>query len=202
MEIDWAGIIEAIGIIIIGWFTYNQYTKNKFTDMKVEQMQKDQEIKRKRRADNSATIYGELWEVLHNLQADRVYIVQPHPLGNESMVSIYFECKRKGVEAMKPKINHLKMAEVATFCSRLPQNLFQVINDIDMEVEDRYSKSLLSSGGTEQVMIKRLSDNTHDWVGSIFVEFTHRRKINEVKAQELLHDAAMNIQYILPEYVD
>lgn len=199
---DWAGIIEAIGIIIIGWFTYNQHTKNKLTDMKVEQMQKDQEIKRKRRSDNSATIYGELWEVLHELHADRVYIVQPHPLGNESMISIYFECKRKGVDEMKNKINHLKMAEVATFCARLPKTLFMVIDNIDSEVADRYSKSLLASGGTEQVLIKRLSDNTHDWVGSIFVEFTHRQAIDEQRAQSVLHDAAMNIQYILPEYVD
>ena len=199
---DWTGIITVISTIILGWFSYNQYTKNKLTDLKIERMQQEQEIKRKRRADNSATIYGELWEVLHVLRADRVYIVQPHPLGNESMISIYFECKRKGVDEMKSKINHLKMAEVATFCARLPKTLFMVIDDIDSEVADRYSKSLLASGGTEQVLIKRLSDNTHDWVGSIFVEFTHRQEIDEQKPQSVLHDAAMNIQYILPEYVD
>jgi hypothetical protein len=195
-------IISAIGTIMAAWFAYNQYTKNKITDLKVEQMRAEHEQKRKRRADNSALVHGELWEVLHELQADRVYIVQPHPLGNESMVSIYFESKRKGVESMKPRIQHLKMCDVAKFCADLAKNLFMYISNIDAQVEDRYAKSLLSSCGTTQVIIKRLSDNNHDWVGSIFCEFTHETQISEEKAHAILHEAAMNIQYILPEFVD
>ena len=197
-------IISAIGTIIAAWFAYNQYTKNKLTDLKVAQMQTDNERKQKRRADNSAIVYGELWEVLHELHADRVYIVQPHPLGNESMISIYFECKRKGVESMKPRIQNLKMCDVAKFCSDLTTNLFMSITDIDGQVTDRYAKSLLSSCGTSQLMVKRLSDNSHDWVGSIFCEFTHEAEagIDKEKAQAILHEAAMNIQYILPEFVE
>lgn len=195
-------IISAIGTIIAAWFAYNQYTKNKITDLKVEQMRTEHGQKQKRRADNSALVHGELWEVLHELQADRVYIVQPHPLGNESMVSIYFESKRKGVESMKPRIQHLKMCDVAKFCADLTKNLFMYISDIDTQVADRYAKSLLSSCGTTQVIIKRLSDNNHDWVGSIFCEFTHEAEISEEKARAILHEAAMNIQYILPEFLD
>lgn len=195
-------IISAIGVIIAAWFSYNQYAKNKLTDLKVEQLQRENETKRKRRSDNSALVHGELWEVLHELKADRVYIVQPHPLGNESMISIYFESKRKGVESMKPRIQNLKMCDLAKFCSDLTKNLFMFINNIDEQVGDRYAKSLLSSCGTEQVIIKRLSDNSHDWVGSIFCEFTHGVKIQEDEARAILHEAALNIQYILPEYID
>lgn len=101
---DIAAIISAIGAIIAAFFTYNQYTRNKLTDLKVEQMKKEADERNKRRSDNSAIVHGELWEILHELKADRVYIVQPHPLGNESMISIYFESKRKGVESMKPRI--------------------------------------------------------------------------------------------------
>lgn len=195
-------IISALAVIITAWFSYNQYAKNKLTDLKVEQMQRDNEVKRKRRSDNSALVHGELWEILHELKADRVYIVQPHPLGNESMVSIYFESKRKGVESMKPRIQNLKMCDVAKFCADLTKNLFMFITDIDNQVTDRYAKSLLSSCGTEQVIIKRLSDNSHDWVGSIFCEFTHGTKIDEGEARTILHEAAMNIQYILPAFID
>lgn len=195
-------IISAIGVIIAAWFSYNQYAKNKLTDLKVEQMQRDNEIKRKRRSDNSALVHGELWEVLHRLKADRVYIVQPHPLGNESMVSVYFESKRKGVESMKPRIQNLKMCDVAKFCADLTKNLYMFISDIDGQVSDRFAKSLLSSCGTSQVIIKRLSDNSHDWVGSIFCEFTHGTDIKESEARAILHEAALNIQYILPEYID
>lgn len=195
-------IISALAVIITAWFSYNQYAKNKLTDLKVEQMQRDNEVKRKRRSDNSALVHGELWEILHELKADRVYIVQPHPLDNESMVSIYFESKRKGVESMKPRIQNLKMCDVAKFCADLTKNLFMFITDIDNQVTDRYAKSLLSSCGTEQVIIKRLSDNSHDWVGSIFCEFTHGQKIDEAEARAILHEAAMNIQYILPAFID
>lgn len=193
-------IITAIGTLILGWFTYNQYTKNKMTDLKIEQLKSDNEEKKKRRADNSAIVHGELWEALHQLKADRVYIVQPHPLGNESMVSIYFESKRKGVESMKDKVQNLKMCECATFCSEMAKNLYMYFDDIDSQVKDKYAKSLLSACGTSVVAIKRLSDNTHDWVGSIFCEFTHKSEANENEIRDVLHDVAISIQYLLPEY--
>lgn len=172
------------------------------TDVKIEQIRAEANISRKRRADNSALVYGELWEILHELRADRVYIVQPHPLGNESMITVYFECKRKGVESMKPMIQNLKMCELAKFCADMAKNLFMFITDIDTQVSDRYAKALLTSGGTSKVIIKRLSDNNHDWVGSIFCEFTHDMEVSEEEARNILHEAAMGIQYILPEYRD
>ena len=97
-------IISAIGTIVAAWFAYNQYSKNKLTDLKIEQYKQSEEKKSKRRADNCSLVYGELWNVLHELDADRVYIVQPHPLGNEIMLSVYFEVNRKGVEGMKQHI--------------------------------------------------------------------------------------------------
>lgn len=193
-------IINSLAVIIVGWFTYNQYTKNKKTDYMVEQLRTEATEKKKRRADNSAIVHGELWEALHQLKADRVYIVQPHPLGNESMVSIYFESKRKGVESMKDKVQNLKMCECATFCSEMAKNLYMYFDDIDSQVKDKYAKSLLSACGTSVVAIKRLSDNTHDWVGSIFCEFTHKSEANENEIREVLHDVATSIQYLLPEY--
>ena len=76
-------IISALGTIIAAWFAYNQYSKNKLTDLKIEKFKKDEETKSIRRADNSSIVYGELWSVLHELDADRVYIVRlprPHSL--------------------------------------------------------------------------------------------------------------------------
>jgi hypothetical protein len=73
------------------------------------------------------------------------------------------------------------------------------ITDIEEQVEDRYARSIISSHGCCNAIIKRLSNNQHDWVGSIFCEFTNPMTISEEEAQELLHNAATNIQYILPE---
>ena len=195
-------IISAIGTIVMGWFAYNQKTKDKMTDIKIEQLRARNEEKRNRRADNSAIVHGELWHALVELRADRVYIVQPHPLGNESMVSIYFESKRKGVESMKPKVQNLKMCECASFCADMAKNLDIYYDDIDEQVKDRYAKSLLSACGTSKVAIKRLSDNTHDWVGSIFCEFTHDVDVDKEEVRAVLHEVAMNVQYLLPEYKD
>lgn len=193
-------IISAIGTIIAAWFAYNQYAKNKFTDLKIEKFKKEEEIKSIRRADNSSIVYGELWNVLHELDADRVYIVQPHPLGNESLLSIYYEVKRKGVEPMKPHVQNLHISEVAKFSSDLVKNLFMYVTNIDNEISDKYAKSILSSYGCQAAIIKRLNDNRYDWVGSIFCEFTHPINISENKAREIMHEAAKNIQYLLPEY--
>lgn len=193
-------IISAIGTIIAAWFAYNQYTKNKLTDLKIEKFRKDEEIKSIRRADNSSIVYGELWNILYELDADRVYIVQPHPLGNESLLSIYYEVKRKGVVPMKPHVQNLRIADVAKFSSDMVKNMFMYITDIDTQVQDKYAKSILSSYGCEAAVVKRLNDNKYDWVGSIFCEFTRPIHVSEDEAREIMHRCAMNIQYLLPEY--
>ncbi len=193
-------IISAIGTIIAAWFAYNQYTKNKLTDLKIEQFKRDEEARSNRRNDSSAIVFGELWNVLYTLKADRVYIVQPHPLGNECLLSIYYEVKRKGVEGMREKIHGLKMSEVAKFSADMSKNLFMYITDIDKQVQDKYAKALLSSCGCDVAIVKRLNDNRYDWVGSIFCEFTRPIKMTEDEARQVLHEAAMSIQYLLPEY--
>lgn len=193
-------IISAVGTIITGFFAYNQYTKNKETDIKIERFKKEEEAKSKRRADNSSIVFGELWNILHELNADRVYIVQPHPLGNESFVSIYYEVKRKGVEPMKPHVSNLHISDIAKFASDLVKNLFMYITDIDAQVSDKYAQSLLASYGCQSAIIMRMNDNKYDWVGSIFCEFTHQIDVTAEDAQRIMNQAASAIQYLLPEY--
>lgn len=204
---DWASIITALGGLVgaIGgiyaiWTKYNQDTKNKETDYKIEKLKEEDMARHKKRSDNAMLVFGELWNVLYQTGASRVYIVQPHPLGNEEMLTIYFEVKRKGVEPMRPHVQCLRIAEVANFAASLVKNLFMYITNIDEQVKDRYAKALLGSCGCENAIIKRLSDNRHDWVGSIFCEFTQPMTISEDDAHDILHHAATNIQYILPEF--
>lgn len=203
---DWAEIITAVGGLIgaIGgiyaiWTKYNQDTKNKETDYKIEKMRNEDIAVNRRRSDNAMIIFGVLWELLYQIKADRVYIVQPHPLNNEEMLTIYFEVKRRWAEPMKPHIQRMRICEVAKFASELAQNLFMYISNIDEQVKDRYAQSIFSSCGTQSAIVKRLSDNKHDWVGSIICEFTDNIGVKEEEAKEILHKAATDIQYILPE---
>lgn len=200
---DWASIIGAVlgtlSTIVCAWFVYNQSTKDKMTDLKIERIKAEDLKQNKRRSDNAMLVYCALWELLYAIKADRVYIVQPHPLGNEEMLTIYFEVKRRKVEPMRPHIQKMKISEVAKFSGDLVKNLFMYITNIDEQVTDRYAQSIFSSCGTTGAIVKRLSDNRHDWVGSIICEFTDEVKIDEETAQDLLHKAATDIQYILPE---
>lgn len=200
IEIIIPAVLACFQAVLIAWFQYNQKTKDKITDLKIEKYRNEEKIEGRRRSDNSALVFGELWTVLHELNADRVYVVQPHPLGNESLLSIYFEVKRKGVEPMKPHVHNLPIADVAKFSSELTKNLFMYLTDIDSQVDDKYAKSILSSFGCQAAVVKRLSDNRHDWTGSIFCEFTRPMEITEEEARTVLHEAAMNIQYIMPAY--
>lgn len=201
MEIDVANVISGIGAIVAAWFSYNQYTRNKMTDIKVEQFKKEEERRGYKRSENSAKVFGEIWRVLFETKADRVYIVQPHPLGHASFLSIQFEVKRKGVEGMRGNIQNLPMSEVAAFSKQMVDEVFMYITNIDEQIDDRVTKSIMSSNGCESIIIKRMNDS-NDWVGSIFCEYTTHINISEEEARSILHEAAINIQYILPEFVD
>ena len=171
MEIDIANIISAAGTLLAAYFAYNQYTKNKLTDLKVEYFKKEEERRSYHRSENSAKVFGELWRVLYETKADRVYIVQPHPLGHIAFLSVQFEVKRKGIAGMRENIQSLPMSEVAVFAENLAKNLFMFYSDIDNQVKDKVAKSLLSTNGCNSVAIKRLN-SSQDWVGNIFCEFT------------------------------
>lgn len=194
-----SGIIATIATIVTAYFAYNQYTRNKMTDLKVEVFKKDMERKAYRRSENTAKVFGELWNVLYRTKADRVYIVQPHPLGHSEFLSVQFEVKRKGVAGMKESIQELPMSEIAVFSKALAENLFLYFSDIDTQVNDKQARSLLSVNGCKSVAIKRLNSAT-DWVGNIFCDFNDQTEMPEEEIHKVLHEAAVNIQFILPEY--
>ena len=202
MNIDIASVITAIGTIVLGYFTYNQYTKNKLTDLKLKQLEEEDKRQNRARADNAALVYGELWNVLHLTGADRAYIIQPHPLGNEEMITIYFEVKRKEAASMKPHIQRTRMCDVAKFASDLAKNMYLCYTNIDEQVTDSYSRAIIKFCGCVNCAVKRLSDNKHDWVGSLLVEFSKPMEIDEGEVKGILENAAINIQYILPDIKD
>lgn len=195
-------IITAIGVIIMGWFAYNQKTKDKMTDLKIKMIENDAQRKSRRRSRDSAKIYGEIWELLHYLNADRVYIIQPYPLDKNHYISIEYEVTRKGITGMKEYVYKIPMSQMAVFSRDMSENQFLYISNINEQVKDKKAQALLSSNGGYAAIIKRMTDGTHDWIGSIICEFTHKIEISEEEARKLLRNAATNIQYILPEYHD
>lgn len=191
-----------LSLLVAIFAQYNRVTqkqRDRMNDLKYEKYKKEMERFEFRRSENTAKVFGELWRVLHTLGADRVYIVQPHPLGNSEFLSIYFEVKRNGISGMKENVQHFPMSEMAVFSKSLAENLYLCYTDIDSQVKDKIAKSLFLSNGCHSVAIKRLN-SARDWVGNIFCEFTDKMQIPETEIQKTLHEAAVNIQFILPEY--
>ena len=193
-------IISSIAVILSAWFSYNQYAKNKLTDLKIEKWKAEEEVKSAKRSDNIAKIYGVLWQLLHELQADRIYIVQPHPLVNNLFLSVSLEVKRNGVSPMKPNVQRLPMSDVAAFSAELSARDFLLYRNIDTEVKDKRARAIMTTNGCCSVVVRRLTDDEHDWIGSIFCGFTHEQQLQPASLRQQLQEAADHIQYILPEY--
>ncbi len=199
INLDIPSIISALAVIITAWFTYNQHRHNRMTDLKVERMKRQERDRTSQLSYSSGMVFGALWDVLHQTNADRVYIVQPHPLKRSAFLSIRFEVSEDGVREMKHTIHEMPMERVPKFSQMMAENKWMYFTDIDNQIEDRVTKSIMLSNGTEVVAVKRLTSPSDLWEGSIFCEFLTPTEINEEALRTVMHRAAVKIQDNLPE---
>ena len=201
--IDWAVVISAICTMITAslgsWFAYNQRKKDADVQRDIERWKKEEEQKAYMRNKYSGQVFGAIHDLLRDAKADRVYIVQPHPLGHIAFLSCYFEAVENGITEMQGSIQSIPMSSVPMLSASMAENVWLWYNDIDVQVTDDKAKSLLLSNGTHTVGIKRM-DNTKDWVGSIFIEYIDEPTLTEMEVKKLAHDTAMVIRHILPEF--
>lgn len=196
-------ILTALGSVAALWFTYNQYTKNKLTDYKVEKWKNQERQEDQKKFGIIATIYGELWELLYMLNADRVFIVQPHPLYRATLLTATLEVKRYGIATAIDDFINVRLDSMPQFSSKLANDDLIVLEDVSVADIESIVKSNIIRDGSRSVIIKRLSDEKNNWVGNIIVGYT--KPLNEVdvnleEGKALLTSNAMSIQYELPEY--
>lgn len=197
---DWHGIaavITALGVIVLGWFQYNQHTKNKETDDRLKR--REEEDKEKRNADKVASqnIYRELWSLLHKLDgALRVYIVQPHPLDRAKFISIQYEVLSEGMVSIMPLIHRMPISNLPGFVVELESNEFLFWHS-QAEVKDGRARSIMHQIGTDQMVAVRMKDG-EVWKGNIVVDFDSNAIDAEV-VQAKLMEAKTVIKYMLPE---
>jgi hypothetical protein len=202
--------LSVLSAIMVAWFGYNQTAHNREVEAKIEENKKradaerekeiikrDREYSRRRR--NSAVVYGEIGELRTEFDACRVYIAQPHPMGDIENISIYYEVKRKGVEDMRKHIQQLPLADIPTFSKRLSEEDWMHYTSL-CEVKDEVADSLMHVAGTKQLFVVRLLDINDDWCGSLFLEYTRKTKPNVALIKKHMEEAAKNIHLILPEY--
>lgn len=203
MVIDWGTVISAICVMITGlfgtWTAYNQTKKNAQVQKDIEKWKKEEEQKAVMQNKYSGQVFGQIHELLRTAKADRVYIVQPHPLGHVAFLSCYFEAVNNGITEMQSSIQSIPMNKVPVLSRDLAENLWLYYDNIDEQVSDDVAKSLFLANGTHAVGIKRM-DNTKDWVGSIFIEYIEEPELTEMEIKKLAHDSALVIRHILPEF--
>lgn len=195
-------ILSGVASILALWFTYNQYTKNKITDYKIEKWKQEEHSNNVKQAGNIATIYGELWELLYFLKADRVYLIQPHPLYKEMYISATLEVKQYGVSSVRDSLCDIKIESVAKFVSGLANSEYKFIKDIEASELDDKIKSIMTSNGCHSVALRRLSDEKNNWIGTIVIGYIHNfnNDMDIELIEKMSRSSALAIQYILPEF--
>ena len=197
---DWQGIaavITALGVIVLGWFQYNQQTKNKETDARLAQREK--ENKEKRNADKRAAsaIYRELWPLLSQFEGVlRVYIVQPHPLDRAKYISVVYEVVSEGMVSILPIVRKMPIGSIMDFVSELEGKEF-IYWQSQGDVKAGRARSIMHQLGTDKMVAVRMM-NDGVWQGNVVIDFDNVEiDIEAVKAK--LYDVRSNIKYILPE---
>jgi hypothetical protein len=197
---DWQGIaavITALGVIVLGWFQYNQQTKNKETDARLAQREK--EDKEKRNADKRAAsaIYRELWPLLSQFEGVlRVYVVQPHPLDRAKYISVVYEVVSEGMVSILPIVRKMPIGSIMDFVSELEGKDF-IYWQSQGDVKAGRARSIMHQLGTDKMVAVRMM-NEGIWQGNVVIDFDNVEiDIEAVKTK--LYDVRSNIKYILPE---
>lgn len=197
---NWEGIavlITALGTIVLGWLQYNQHAKDKMIDYKIDKMRSDDKLRYKRDKETSSRIFGAIWHILYELRAARVYIIQPHPLTHNLYLSAYYEARDNGVMSIRDIFADMPIGDVAGLADEMRTREFIFWPSAD-DIKDNHARAIMRNAGAETLVIKRLSDDRHDWIGSIVVDYAQRTDIEVPYIKGLLHEAANDIQYSLP----
>ncbi len=191
-------IITAVGAIVIAWFSYNQYSKNKITDMKVKQLERHQTIQNAKRSSKVSFIVGELYRIMLKLNADRVYIIQPHPLDSMLYLTVELEARDNGVTSVIKDFYKLPIKDFKEFSIKLMEEDFMYLDFNSFEDSD--VSSLFLSKGANNTVIKRLSYR-NGWIGSVCVDFLDKCEVDESTLLKNLTTLARKVQASLPPII-
>lgn len=169
----------------------------KKTDLRLKELEKkinEQDNKTKK---DVGTIYNVISALLSAMQASRVYIIQPHPLDKNEFLSVVYEVTDMGIMPIKGQLVDYPAENMPVFVGEISQRDFLYYKSTNM-LKGKRSRAFFSNVGTESLIIKHLSDDKSDWIGSIVVDYMHETNVAPDYSKALLQDAADKIQFILP----
>lgn len=173
-----AGIISAVGVIVVAWWTYDKSRRDK----EVEEKAEARKARAERGADALAAITGHLWGVLLGCRADRVYLMQPHPLGGVKYLSVTAEVCRAGVQPIRDAIQNLPVAQVSEVVKRLKSEDWIWWQDDGADVDDARFRALLLMHGCRSTAAARITEG-REWIGTLMVGYLDAETSDEAEAE-------------------
>jgi len=191
-------IIGAVVAIWGAWFTYNQKVHNDKHEHKLEKMRAETAEKMAINNRHYAMIYGYLGELLHKLDIDRCFIIQPHPEHKHLFLSVAIEVDRKGISAVKDSFQNVPISDMAVFVKELATKVWLYFDDVNNQVECRKAQALMFMAGSVQIAIRQLVNAQGSWIGSLVVENINQKEFDKEDCMEIIKNTANVIQFVLP----
>lgn len=213
MEINWEGIavfltaLAGFSGIILPIVNSKVKRAEKRYDIELERLRRETDEKqgymKARLSTVYSSIYGYLWKSMFRMSAQRVGILQPHPLSHKQYFSCSFEIVEpdSGIQSCKREFQFKRMAEWSNFVSRLSAEGWMIYTDIE-NIKDKKVYAEAHRRGVRSLFFRRLTDADGNWIGTLYAEFfdtvTNPAILANIKGE--MERKAMLIQDILPEY--
>jgi len=217
---DWLGIIGAISGLVTAIFVPIILSKlkrkesahehhldrlDKEFDQKLHALHEEEIMLEKERQIRMSyifsKIYSYLWELLYNVDADRISIVQPHPEDDRKFISISYEVLNptRDVSSQKFNFQYYKMSEWASMIKKWIENRFIVYKKLE-EISDYRLYPEASRRAIKSVVFVRLTNNADYWIGTLAIEYTHTTPKDFTKIKDEGAKIGVLISDILPAY--
>lgn len=218
MAIDFGGIaaiVTAIGVIIVAYFQYRTKIKEKEMDQSFAKYKDETDAKlikveanRKNIQDQYAAAYNEcygyLYDLMMDINADRIAVIQPHPVNCHQWISISMEVVYPGrdVGRYKKAFQYREMSDYHRIINRWTKEDFI---DVASLAELCYDKNVYASAyqrGVKSMIYKRMLNGKDQWTGTLRIDFTHQTLTKEqlLSLATRIDETAIVLAPALPDY--
>jgi len=222
-KVDWtgvSGVIGALGVIILGILipilTSRINRKDKEFERALDRKDKELDAKLKQRDEKAkletdkyrrklnyaySLVYGYLWHLIYKIDADRISIIQPHPLEDRQYISISFEVINpvRDIASHKNNFQFYKMPEWGGMIARWMDNKFIVYKNIS-EIKDIKLHPEAFRRGVKSVVFVRMTNVNEYWIGTMAIDYTHTMPANIDMIKNEASNICILIADVLPEY--
>jgi len=220
-KMDWtgiAGIIGAIGVIILGIIESRRSRKDKMLEHKFAMQDKElerrfaEEDNRKREHQRKtdytiSNLYSYLYALMNSIDSDRVSIVQPHPSDDQQYISLSYEVVKQGISPQIDYFQSHKIQEWTEVIDLWRKNeflTFQFESDFYLQNEIDMARKIWTEAnrrGCLSIAFYRLIDANDYWIGTLTVDYMHGQPPIDAKYYNEVKKYGDLIADILPEYV-